>query len=391
MTEGRVWWPIALVFILMFPGFTGCIALGQNGIVTLTILLLGWWQLMRGREALAGVCWGILAFKPVWATTFLLVPLVTGRWRMAGTMIATGLAQIVLTLPLVGWRSWLDWLQIGQMAGRDYLRQENWIYLSRDLLGIPRRWLLHFDEGLARRLVWQSETTPGAEEHWLLTLLGWGLWTAVVAITLGVVWRCRRQRESLRGPLPAFVLLGAMFSCYHFMYYDILVAGLPVLLLFTEPRRYFQLVFWHRPRWLIRWWKSSEISNDEPLTAQMWSYHQPTLDCLEPPPMPLLPGGRKPRWAAAPMPPLILTLLLAVPAVSCLLDPTYHFPPSDTFALLGLWAWCGYRLLVPSPYADGHSSGDLHINGAQFAELGTDVRRAHERFADQHGADAGRV
>jgi hypothetical protein len=235
MTEGRIWWPMALVFIYLFPGFTGCIALGQNGMFTFALVLLGWWQLMRGREGLAGFFWGLLAFKPVWAAAFVWVPLVTGRWRMAGSMIVTGLAQIVLTLPVVGWQSWLDWLHIGRVSSYEYLRQENWIFLSRDLLGIPRRWLLHFEDGLATRLVWQSEATPGAEEHPLLALLGWGLWSVVLAFTLGLLWRCRRQRQALTGPLPAFVLIGAIFTCYHFMYYDFLVAGLPVLLLFTDP------------------------------------------------------------------------------------------------------------------------------------------------------------
>ncbi|MGH7171845.1 MAG: glycosyltransferase family 87 protein, partial [Gemmataceae bacterium] len=97
MTEGRVWWPVASVFLMMFPGFSGCITLGQNGMFTLTVVLVGWWQLMRGREVLAGLCWGLLAFKPVWAAAFFLVPLLTARRRMAVSMALAGLLQIALT------------------------------------------------------------------------------------------------------------------------------------------------------------------------------------------------------------------------------------------------------------------------------------------------------
>lgn len=70
MTEGRVWWPVASALLMVFPGFNGCISLGQNGILSLTVVLVGWWQLMRGRDGWAGIAWGLLAFKPVWAVAF---------------------------------------------------------------------------------------------------------------------------------------------------------------------------------------------------------------------------------------------------------------------------------------------------------------------------------
>src|SRR6185437_12911926 len=280
ITEGRVWWPVAAVFVMIFPGFGGSINLGQNAVLSLTILLVGWWQLMRGRQGVAGVCWGLLAFKPVWAASFFLVPLLTRRWRMAASMAVTGIVQILLTLPLVGWQSWLDWLHVGRAAAEDYTVQENWIYLSRDLLGIPRRWLLTFEKSIA---------ISQPENQSLATILGWSLWAAVLIITLLIVWRRWRRMNAASGPVAAFILLGAYFSCYHFMYYDVLLAGLPVLLLFTEPRRYFQAVFWPR--------------RQEPLSPELQRYYQPAFDNLTPPPMPLLPEGRRARWVLAPLPP----------------------------------------------------------------------------------------
>jgi arabinofuranan 3-O-arabinosyltransferase len=392
LTQGRVWQPVAMVFVTMIPGFSGCIALGQNGIITLAIVLFGWWQLMRGRQVAAGLCWSLLAFKPVWALAFLLVPLVTARWRMAAGMAAGGGAWIAATLPFVGWRMWLDWLRVGQMAAQEYRRQENWIFLSRDLLGIPRRWLLTFEDHLAKDLVWRigapHVAADGSPEnpwdHRLLSGLGWGLWLAVFGTTLFVAWRSRRRRQETTGIFPAFVLIGAIFSCYHFLYYDFIVAGLPLLLLFTEPSRYFQARFWRGQR--------------PPL--EMQRYYQPDWNDPTPPPMPLLPQGRRPRWVMAPIPPLLLTLILALPAYCCIRDPSYHFPPFDSFGLLALWAWCGYRLLVdvPSRAREGaekpplpHGRGSELRLAAQFAELGTDVGGAHQRLADQHGADAGRA
>ncbi len=392
MTDRRVWWPVALVFIMIFPGFTGTINLGQNAVFSLTALLVGWWQLGRGRPVLAGICWGMLAFKPVWAASFFLVPLLTQRWRMAASMAVAGLAQIAVTLPLVGWQSWLNWLQIGQAASRDYTVQENWIFLSRDLLGIPRRWLLTFESLIARK----------PEEQLLPTLLGWSLWTAVLVFTLFVVWRRRRQMNALAGPPAAFVMTGVFFTCYHFMYYDFLLAALPVLLLFTEPRRYFQMVFWRRPRWLARLTgDGSAEPDDTPMRSEMRRYYQPRLDELTPPPMPLLPAGQRPRWVLAPLPPLLLLLMLILPPIGCFIDPTNHFPPGETFTLLLLWVWSGYRVLKDSNGMTATSEEpapscasvvlDGTVGAVQLSELGGDVGRAHEGFADQHSADAGRL
>src|SRR5262249_1522751 len=42
MTRRRIWWPVATFFIIIFPGFMASINLGQNAMLTLTILVWGW-------------------------------------------------------------------------------------------------------------------------------------------------------------------------------------------------------------------------------------------------------------------------------------------------------------------------------------------------------------
>ena len=76
VTGGRVWWPLATLAVLLFPGTLSGLDLGQNPVVTLNILLWGWVLVLRRRDGWAGVVWGLLAFKPVWALAFLVVPLV---------------------------------------------------------------------------------------------------------------------------------------------------------------------------------------------------------------------------------------------------------------------------------------------------------------------------
>jgi hypothetical protein len=280
LTDGRIWWPVAIVGVIVFPGFGAAINLGQNPALSLTILLAGWWQLQKERPIAAGAIWGLLAFKPVWAVSFFLVPLLTRRWQMAAAMLATGTTLAALTLPVVGWHSWHDWLKVGEKAAKEYTYVENWIILSRDLSGLPRRWLLDFDDGFATDRI---GTLP--------TYLGWSLWATVAAATVGLAWRKRRQPAALDGAAAAFVLFGAWLACYRFMYYDVLLTGLPVCLLFSEPRRF--------------------------LTHRVCDW----------------------------VPLVLLVLLIVLPFVNFGLDPTGHGPPFETFCVLLLWLWCGCRWL----------------------------------------------
>src|SRR5207302_5889243 len=126
----------------------------------------------------------------------------------------------------VGWQTWRDWLHVGAEASDLYLRDDNWIFLSRDLLSIPRRWLLDFQTPVPDR------ESPAA------TVIGWALLVSIVACTAAFVLRRRQQFRAVAGPAAAFVLLGGWLSCFHFMYYDILLTALPVCLLLTEPGRY---------------------------------------------------------------------------------------------------------------------------------------------------------
>jgi len=220
----RLWWPLASVAVILFPGFASSLSLGQNSIFSLNILIWGWVFICRDQPVWGGMIWGLLAFKPDWAVAFFLVPLWTGRWRVALAMVASGLGQVILTLPVVGWHSWIDWLGVVRQAVQVSQVDEIWIIRSRDLFTLPRRWLALDASGGDAQL---SRTA---------TLVGWGLWLAVVGVTTGVVlWRRRRVR-ALIGVGPAFLFLAACLICIHAMYYDVLLAALPVFLLYWGPK-----------------------------------------------------------------------------------------------------------------------------------------------------------
>jgi len=365
LSSGRIWCPVASVVLMLFPGYAGVINLGQNSAWTLFLLTFGWWQMTRGRPVTGGVFWGMLAFKPVWAVSFFPVLLLSGRWRMALAMAATGLTLVLLTLPVVGLDVWFDWLAVGRMAARFYARDETWIILSRDLQGGVRRWFF---------------PAPDAP---LPSRLALGLWLAVAAATVGIALWKRRAVQADDGPAAMFVLLGAWLSCFHFMYYDTFVAALPVLLLFTrfgfDSREGHRLsprpikdVFSVGPR--------EDIGTAEEARLQI-----PPYGITER----ISPGLSFVRS----FPPILLSRLFIVPFVALVLldsshyiaawlDPSYKFPPVDTYLLLLLWTWGGWCVL--------RSEGPGSSETDQFAELCSDVVGAHQGLADQQGAHSSR-
>ncbi len=225
LTRSRVWWPAATLVILLYPGYRSGLDLAQNQVLSLTILVWGWVLATRGRDGWGGVVWGLLAFKPVWAAAFFLAPLLMGRWRFCLAMVLTGAALGAATLPVVGVQAWFDWLAVGKEAREVYAVNKNWITLSRDLAGIPKRLLIDFN------LPEPERANPAAD------LAGWVLWAAVLVTTASAyLWRADRRLRTGLGA--GFLFLGAYLCCYRFMYYDVLLSVLPLAVLFADPRRF---------------------------------------------------------------------------------------------------------------------------------------------------------
>jgi arabinofuranan 3-O-arabinosyltransferase len=323
ITGGRVWWQVAAMLLMAFPGYSGALNLGQNALLSLFLLMFGWRQLQLSRTGVAGMAWGLLVFKPVWVAAFILVPLLTRRWRMAATMATTATVVCAATLPAVGWQSWEHWLSIGSRASELYATCEPWIFLSRDLIGVPRRYLLTFKDG------YSIVDDPRAK---LATTLGLALWLIPLAVTVAaVISRGRRTARVTSGPQASFVLFGAWLACYHFMYYDTMLAFLPCCLLYAEPRRVVRRIVHGMPpgtwRGLIR---SAVVT-------------------------------------------VLFICLSAFPYFSTQIDPSYHFPPWDTLCVALLWLWCDLA----------HGQGSAHA--PQLGEYGRGIVGTHEGLADEDG------
>ncbi|HEY1188077.1 MAG TPA: glycosyltransferase family 87 protein, partial [Gemmata sp.] len=227
LTRGRIWWPVAALCLLVFPGTRGGVDLGQNPALSLGIIIWGWVLASRGYPVAGGMVWGLFAFKPVWGMAFFLVPLLMRQWRFCAAMVLTGAAFGALTLPFVGLESWFEWLKVGQEAAELYKVNDNWIHLSRDLHGIPRRMLHDF-------------TAPEKERDKPLTnALAWGLWAVVFGGT-ALIYLVRGDRTRMTGLSAGLLFLGAYLTCYRFMYYDVLLSAAALAVLFADPRRFFR-------------------------------------------------------------------------------------------------------------------------------------------------------
>ena len=320
LTGDRIWWSVATAAVLLYPGCRVSIDLGQNPTLSLCIVVWGWLLAMRNREWAGGAVWGLFAFKPIWGLAFFLVPLVMGRWRVCVSMVATGAGLATLTLPFVGLQAWFDWLAVGSEAAELYNRSFNWINLSRDLQGIPRRFLHDFTKSEAER------ETP------LAKAVAWSLWGVVLGITV-LVYRVRADRTKHVGLGAAFLFLGAWLTCYRFMYYDVLLSIVGVACLLAEPDRFL------KPR-TFRFdgdTRSRGFVNSFPLTVVLGLYLldnwlaglgvEATFGVLGMGSTKTLPDG---------------STSLSIPRIAA--DSTISYP-WDTVLVLLLWMWCGWRLL----------------------------------------------
>lgn len=367
-TEGRIWWPVATTFLLGYPGFAGGHQLGQNAPLSAMVVVWGWALLARGRDIASGLVFSWLAFKPVWAIAFLLVPLLTRRWRALAAMIVGGATWSALTLPVVGWDSWRDWLLVGSVANRTYNVDGNWIFLSRDLLGIPRRWMIDND----------PEVPYYCRDRWEAHVAGWAVWLLIFETTVRLSQWLPAIRQARSGHGAAFLLLGAWLSCWHFMYYDVLLSFVAYMVLLDPPSRFWspRLLVVHsptegstldpeywKPRWATRHPGESAggvlVVNSFVLTFGLILLAvQLTLPWLD---LTISVRGRHIRpepethrrieaQAARPAPPPVE------------ITTQTKGPPWDTFCLLVLWLYCGVvavgQALAERPPAQGLADPD---------------------------------
>ena len=195
-----------------------------------------------------------------------------------------------------------------------YNVDHNWIFLSRDLFGIPRRMMLDFEGGKA------------VNDRPVVAYVGWVLWLVVAGATGLVVW-LRRTADRFTGPLPAFVLLAAWMCTYRFMYYDSSVAAIASVVLLADPRPYFRWAWWPARSWAVVFVGLMLVIENVTVPMNV----EVTASVM---------AARSTVTAADG------TTALKAPTVFLASGDNY---PWDTAAIFLLWGWCGLTLLRARP------------------------------------------
>jgi arabinofuranan 3-O-arabinosyltransferase len=196
---------VGVLVALGFPAAIWNVTAGQNGFLT-AALIGGTLAFLQPRPALAGVCLGLLTYKPQFGLLFPLVLIVDRRWTTIAVAALVALAMAVaswLAFGGVSWQAFLHWLPITSHVvlgegGADFARLQS-------LFGLVRA------HGGSETLAWTVQSAGS-------------LATAALVVWL---WRRPAPFELKAAALAAGTLL---VTPYVYMY-DVVVLGVAVAFL----------------------------------------------------------------------------------------------------------------------------------------------------------------
>jgi arabinofuranan 3-O-arabinosyltransferase len=178
---------------------------GQNGFLT-AALIGGTLYLIPVRPVLAGVCLGLLSYKPQYGLLFPLVLIAASQWTVFFTAGAVAIALAAASWLAFGTESWQAFFHWMPMFSQVFLTE-----------GKATWWKMQSVFSMVRLL--------GGTEH-LAWIFQWTL-TASVAVVLALIWRSRISYSLKAAALATGTLL---ISPYLFMY-DMMVLAIAVAFL----------------------------------------------------------------------------------------------------------------------------------------------------------------
>jgi arabinofuranan 3-O-arabinosyltransferase len=177
---------------------------GQNGFLT-AALIGGTLYLIPVRPVLAGVCLGLLTYKPQFGLLFPIALIAAGHWRVFASASVTAIAMFLVSWLAFGTESWLAFvhnlpqLQLSLTEGKAVMGRLQSIYST----------VRYF--GGTEQLAWAFQFVL----------------TASVAVVLALMWRSRVPYTWKAAALAAGTLLA---TPYLFMY-DMVVLAIPLAFL----------------------------------------------------------------------------------------------------------------------------------------------------------------
>jgi len=194
-------WMLGLAFPMVFNNTL----VGQNGFLT-AALIGGTLYLIPVRPILAGVCLGLLSYKPQYGLLFPIVLIAASQWRVFFSAAVTAVALALVSWLAFGTESWQAFFHWMPMFSQAFLTE-----------GKATWWKLQSLFSLVRYF--------GGPEP-LAWAFQWAL-TASVAVVLALMWRSRIP-YTLKA---AAVAVGTLLTTPYLFMYDMMVLAVPVAFL----------------------------------------------------------------------------------------------------------------------------------------------------------------
>jgi hypothetical protein len=189
-----------------FPGVAWNMLVGQNGFVTAA--LIGFMLTnLAARPVVAGVCLGLLTYKPQFGILFPLVFALDRRWRVIAAATATAVAMAVASVAAFGLASWyafFAWLPV----------------TSETILGDGRAGL-NKQQSLFGAVRWLGGSMTSA---WIAQ----GMLIAACTAGLAMLLRDRRVPDEVKS---AALAMGALLATPYLYIYDFPVLMIPLAFL----------------------------------------------------------------------------------------------------------------------------------------------------------------
>lgn len=195
---------------------------GQNSVISLFLLFSVWKFVVSGQEWLAGLCLGLLLYKPQYAIPFIGLFLLAGYWRVTVSGISCGVG-IVLGTVICLKHDLHDWLTfvLGFSQRDAFVNKLNSISVAGVVEAIS---------GVAGDGTLFSFSRVG---------------TLVIVLSIAVLWYRGKGKEHFNG-LMAAACPAVLLIPDHVMYYDLSLCILSVLLFVRDDRGMAEIapVFW---------------------------------------------------------------------------------------------------------------------------------------------------
>jgi hypothetical protein len=197
--------PFGWLLALGFPLVLTNTLIGQNGFLT-AALVGGTLYLMPSRPVLAGLCLGLLSYKPQYGVLFPLVLIAAAQWRTIASAAVTVIVLVAASSAVFGIEAWQQWLHWLPMASQAFLSEGRVPWGKMQSIFTTIRYF-----GGPEQLAWVCQYVL----------------IAAVALALIALWRSRARYELKAAALAT----GALLATPYLFIYDVMILSVPIAFL----------------------------------------------------------------------------------------------------------------------------------------------------------------